>query len=96
MTNEKLALSRSSVLKTFSEQKIAYLEGDWTNSDPRITALLRKFNRSGVPLYLLYPADTTLKPMILPQILTQTIILDAIEELREKEAALLINADSMN
>ena len=96
MTNEKLALSRSSVLKTFSEQKIAYLKGDWTNSDPRITALLRKFNRSGVPLYLLYPADTTLKPMILPQILTHTIILDAIEELREKEAALLINAASIN
>lgn len=87
ITNEKLALSRTSVLQAFSEQNIAYLRGDWTNGDPQITELLSEFNRSGVPLYLLYPKDLSSEPIILPQILTPTIILDVLNELKAKETS---------
>ena len=87
ITNEKLALSRTSVLQAFSEQNIAYLRGDWTNGDPQITELLSEFNRSGVPLYLLYPKDLSSEPIILPQILTPTIIVNVLNTLRAKETS---------
>ena len=85
ITNEKLALSRSSVLQAFSEENIAYLRADWTHNDPRITELLNKFNRSGVPLYIIFPKDVSSEPLILPQILTTTIILDALDKLKANE-----------
>ena len=56
--------------------EIVPLKGDWTRQDPEITALLQKFGRSGVPLYLLYDRGGT--PVVLPQILTEATILDAI------------------
>jgi thiol:disulfide interchange protein DsbD len=46
------------------------MKADWTNYNPKITTLLEKHNRGGVPLYLLYPKDSDKPPLILPQILT--------------------------
>ena len=77
LVNERVALSRASVLEAFTENNIAYLKGDWTNSDPKITELLSEFRRSGVPLYLLFPADSSKPAIVLPQILTPDIVLDA-------------------
>ena len=52
------------------------LKGDWTRQDPEITAFLQQFGRSGVPLYLLYDSAGT--PTVLPQLLSEATILDAI------------------
>ena len=46
-------------------------------SDPEITELLNQYQRSGVPLYLLYPRGNG-KAQILPQILLQTMVVDAL------------------
>lgn len=75
--NERVALSSERVARTFRERGIAYLKGDWTNRDPEISRLLDAFGRSGVPLYLFYApgADT---PVILPQLLTEATIIDAL------------------
>jgi thiol:disulfide interchange protein DsbD len=56
---------------------VTYLKGDWTNRDPDITALLDAHNRAGVPLYLVYPASGA-PPRILPQILTESLVVDAL------------------
>ena len=56
--------------------RIAYLVGDWTQRDPAITAYLRSFGRGGVPLYVAYPARGG-APVVLPQLLTEAIVLDA-------------------
>jgi thiol:disulfide interchange protein DsbD len=53
------------------------MEGDWARKDPQISAFLRVHGRDGVPLYLFYPPDGG-APMVLPQILTQGIVLAAI------------------
>ena len=55
---------------------IVYLEADWTRGDATIAAELERFGRSGVPLYLYYPASGN-GPIILPQLLTPGILLDA-------------------
>ena len=77
LANEKLALSSDRFLGVLKENNITYLKGDWTNYNPEITRLLNQHQRSGVPLYLFYPEETD-TPMILPQLLTENIVIKAI------------------
>ena len=79
LVNERVALSQVSVLQAFKHQDITYLKGDWTNQDPAITAKLAEFGRSGVPLYVFYPAGVNSAPQVLPQILTPDIVLSTIQ-----------------
>jgi thiol:disulfide interchange protein DsbD len=75
--NERVALSTEAVRQAFAARDVAYLVGDWTRGDARISALLRAHQRDGVPLYLFYPAGAA-DPLVLPQILTEGIVLQAI------------------
>lgn len=77
--NERVAINREDVINKAEEHGIVMMQGDWTNSDPNITAILDKFGRSGVPLYLMYPAKANAEPEVLPQILTETMVLDAMQ-----------------
>lgn len=79
LVNEKVALSDAKVIDAFARGDITYLKGDWTNRDSAITEFLKRFNRSGVPLYLFYPAAET-TPRELPQILTPDMVISAIEK----------------
>ncbi|AQT59410.1 protein-disulfide reductase DsbD [Cellvibrio sp. PSBB023] len=79
LVNEKVALSDQGVIDAFNRAGITYLKGDWTNRDPEITAFLKRFNRSGVPLYLFYPESGS-APRELPQILTPDMVIAAIEQ----------------
>jgi len=56
------------------------LLGDFSNADPLIAGELRRYNRPGVPLVLVYPRDTTKPPIVLPEILTPGLVLDALAE----------------
>ncbi|NBC34870.1 MAG: thiol:disulfide interchange protein [Alphaproteobacteria bacterium] len=80
LVNEQVALSSPAVLDAMEQAGIVYLKGDWTNRDPEITALLESFGRSGVPLYVFYPAGTggDSTPRVLPQILTESVVRDAL------------------
>jgi thiol:disulfide interchange protein DsbD len=73
LVNERVALTPQPVRAAFASHKVAYLKGDWTNRDAGITDFLRQYDRSGVPLYVFYPADGP--PEVLPQILTPGMIL---------------------
>ena len=81
LANEKVALSRPEVEAAFRKAGITYLKGDWTNKDPQISAHLADFGRSGVPLYLLYPAGPADRSAVqlLPQLLTPATVLAAID-----------------
>jgi len=75
LVNERVALSDVAVVKHFQDSNITYLKGDWTNRDQEITDFLKKFNRSGVPLYVFYPANQSDRPVVLPQILTPDLVI---------------------
>ncbi|MDB3941225.1 hypothetical protein N9406_09685 [Verrucomicrobiales bacterium] len=65
----------------FAENNIEFLIADWTNRDPEIAGILKEYGRSGVPLYLLYPADQSQKAIALPDgIVTAGMVFDAIEK----------------
>jgi DsbC/DsbD-like thiol-disulfide interchange protein len=76
--NEQVALQRESVQAAFRRADVAYLRADWTRADPAISALLRAEGRDGVPLYLVYPAGGG-PPRVLPQLLTEGIVLQALD-----------------
>jgi thiol:disulfide interchange protein len=78
LVNERVALSPEPVRQAFAERHVAYLKGDWTRQDPAISAFLRSWGRDGVPLYLFYPARAA-QPEVLPQILTERTVLDALD-----------------
>lgn len=75
--NEQVALKAARVAEAFEAANVAWLEGDWTNRDPIITRYLESFGRSGVPLYVFYPAGDG-DPVILPQILTEEGMIAAV------------------
>lgn len=78
--NERVALNRPEVMQAFGEKDVALFKADWTREDPAITQELNTLGRSGVPVYTLYaPGQTT--PTLLPQVLTPSIVLDAIAQL---------------
>ena len=77
LVNEQAVLSRPAVKDAFKNKQVAYLVADWTNRDEAITRMLAANGRDGVPLYL-YFAPGSDKPVILPQILTESGVLAAI------------------
>ena len=77
--NERVALANTSTRRAFAEAHVARLRADWTSRDSSITRALQTFGRSGVPLYVLYPADGAAAPVILPALLTPSIVVRAIE-----------------
>jgi thiol:disulfide interchange protein len=79
LVNERTALSTGAVREAFASKRVTYLKGDWTNRNPEITRVLAKFGRSGVPLYVLYHGNN--EPVLLPQILTQSLVLEALEKI---------------
>jgi len=79
LVNERTALDREAVREAFARRGIVALKGDWTRQNPEITALLQSFGRSGVPLYLLY--DGKGGTVVLPPLLTEATVLDAVAKL---------------
>ncbi len=74
LANERVALSTEAVRGRMQELGMAYLKGDWTRRDDSITRYLAQYGRTGVPLYVLYPADGG-APRVLPQLLTPELVL---------------------
>src|SRR5258706_2355882 len=78
LVNEKVALSGEKLARAFADHKVAALKADWTNQDSEITALLASHGRSGVPLYLYFGPGAE-APVILPQLLTESAVLAALD-----------------
>lgn len=80
--NEKLVLNSEPVRAAFAKKKVLTLKADWTNYDPKITAVLQKYGRAGVPAYLLYPGGNA-EPILLPELLTRNTVLDELKRLKD-------------
>ena len=79
IVNERATLDRAAVRDAFAAHHVVALKGDWTRQDPEIAAFLQSFGRSGVPLYLLYDGGGA--ATVLPQILTEAKVIDAVGKL---------------
>ena len=79
--NERTAIDTAAVQQLLREKKVVPMRADWTNANPEITAALRNFGRVGVPFYVIYPSGRAGDPIILPELLTESILLDALNKL---------------
>ncbi|MEM6884828.1 MAG: protein-disulfide reductase DsbD domain-containing protein [Verrucomicrobiota bacterium] len=78
-TNKALVFSDPQIIERFKELDIATLKADWTNNDPAITRELANFSRTAIPFNLIYRPGQA-EPLILPEILTPGIVLNALSE----------------
>ena len=78
--NKKSSIEISSVREKLKEINAVAFIGDYTREDPRIAEELKRFQRAGVPLVLVYPKNPNAEPIVLPALLTPGIVLDALEK----------------
>ncbi len=76
--NKSTSLEVPLVEAKLKEIKAAALKGDYTLKNDSITAELQRFHRAGVPLVLVYPKDPNAPPIVLPEVLTQGKVLEAL------------------
>ena len=76
--NKLTTLKTSKVQDAFAEANVAFLVADFTQKDPMIAQELKLRERAGVPMYLWYPAGAT-EPQILPELLTQELVIGLVE-----------------
>ncbi|HEY5237175.1 MAG TPA: protein-disulfide reductase DsbD domain-containing protein [Rhizomicrobium sp.] len=88
LVNERVALGDTAVVTRLQHDGVVTLKGDWTNGNPAITIELGRYGRSGVPLYLLYPPDLRARAIALPQLLTPSLVLSALEKMEAARRAL--------
>lgn len=77
--NERVALSGNHLAEAFRKAGVVYLVGDWTNRNAVIANTLAEHGRAGVPLYLMYGRGGG-EPAVLPQILTEGLVEDAVRK----------------
>ena len=69
------------------------MKGDWTNRDAEISRYLNEYGRGGVPLYVVYK-DEGAEPLVLPQILTESLVLEAVEDVPRKSTRQIVEKRS--
>lgn len=76
--NKKLAIDVPAVRKKMQELGVEVYQGDFSDGDERIFAMLQRCNRSGVPLDLIFRPDNPNRPLVLPPLLSESVVLDAL------------------
>ena len=80
--NERVALRTTAVDDAFKKANVALLKADWTSHDDAISQVLTSLGRSGVPAYVLYASNSSEgAPVLLPEVLTPGIVMDALSKL---------------
>ena len=77
---ERVALETPATRRAFEQAGVVKLKGDWTNRDAEISGVLKEVGRAGVPLYLFWAPGAD-RPRILPQVLTESLILSELSSL---------------
>jgi len=87
IANEQAVLLTDEISTAFADHDVAYMVADWTHYSEDIGKFLQKHGRNGIPFYIMYPSDPTQKPIILPQLLTKSTMLEAIASASGKPLA---------
>jgi suppressor for copper-sensitivity B len=76
--NKSLVLDRSPVSDRLAEISVIAMQADWTRPNEDISRFLERHNRYGIPFNVVYGPGAP-AGLALPEILTPTLVLDAIE-----------------
>jgi thiol:disulfide interchange protein DsbD len=76
--NKKTSIEIPSVRAKLRAINAVAFVGDYTHTPNDILTELNRFARAGVPLVLVYPKNPAEPPLVLPEVLTPGIVLDAL------------------
>ena len=77
--NEAAVLSDQALLQKLDSAGVVRMKADWTRETPEVNELLYSMGKSGVPAYAIYPKGDKSKQVVLPELLTSGLILEAIQ-----------------
>ncbi len=78
--NKKTSIEIESVRTRLKALNAVALLGDFSRKSSDIAMELQNHGRAGVPLVLVYPKDATKPPIVLPELLTPSIVLEALDQ----------------
>ncbi|MCK4659512.1 MAG: thioredoxin family protein [Phycisphaerae bacterium] len=78
--NKKVAINTPEVYARMMDLGVVAFRADFSSPDSRIFELLRKHNRLGPPLNLIYPAGKPSQPLVLRPQLTMDYLLEKLDE----------------
>jgi thiol:disulfide interchange protein DsbD len=77
--NERLVFNDADVMKLLQMKNMVLVKGDWTQRNEAITRFLSRFDRVGVPFYVLYSPQHP-QGQILPEVLTKSSFMELIQK----------------
>jgi len=86
--NLKFAINRAEVKKWVEENDVVTLLADWTDRNDMIKQALLELHSQSIPLLAIYPADPSAPPILLPDLLTKQIVLDALSQATSRDVSL--------
>lgn len=83
--NDRTSLSTQAVKEAMARTGAVYMVADSTKFNADIDDAMNTFGQGGLPLYVVYPADGS-APHVLPQVLTPSIVVNALNQAAGKKA----------
>jgi thiol:disulfide interchange protein len=78
--NLKFAINRAAVRDLIEKNGVVPLLADWTDKNDSIKQALAELNSRSIPLMAIYPADPNADVLVLPDVLTQSDVLEALKQ----------------
>lgn len=75
---EASVLGNEEVGRALKREGLVAVRADWTSRNDEITALLQRFGRSGIPLLVIIPQGRIDNAVVLPEVVTVDMLLDAL------------------
>lgn len=85
--NLRAAINRAKVRDLIKENNVVPLLADWTDKNDEIKRSLAELNSLSIPLMAIYPANPDAEVLVLRDLLTQSDVLDALEQAGPSRAA---------
>ncbi len=77
---ERTVIDTAAIKDALALGCVTSVRADYTKEDPTITRWLERFKRPGVPMYLILPAGRPHEPMLLPDVLTESSLLEGLKK----------------
>ncbi len=78
-TNKLAVIETAAVRAKFRELGVIAVKADLTRDNPEIAREIRTHGRNGVPVNIVIPANKPEAPILLPELLTRSMVFDALE-----------------
>ena len=79
--NKITTLDNKKVIRFFLENDVKLIRGDWTKKDEKILNFIKKYERFGVPVNIIYSKNMK-EGFVLPEILSKSNIIDNFERIK--------------